>query len=348
MKKRATIFLVTCLMFSLVACSSGGNSEQSSQAQKSTQTQEPTLPESNETEKGTSAKEEQTEEVPSENSATENSSTKAEQETNNENNETELNDELEVDFTYDYSEDIKADIDYVVSSSTSLQKELENVETVIQKYNLLAEEAQSQGEMNVSSKWLYVIWDTEINNLWSRFSNSADQQTKENILADQRNWIDMKEAAVFERIGSSEENGSMYPLLVNSFLEEITRNRAYVLANELAKIKGESFIMPEKSAKYGLFVDNQGTGSIYSSLITRQGVSGDDEAVISIYRLGEIEGVFVDNGNGELSFTSNDADTRIVKGIIKINGWNGASFTVTEAPEGFISVGEEFDFPFAF
>ena len=92
-------------MFSLVACSSGGNSEQSSQAQKATQTQEPTLPESNEIEKGTSAKEEQTEEVPSENSATENSSTKAEQETTNENNETELNDELEVDFIYDYSED---------------------------------------------------------------------------------------------------------------------------------------------------------------------------------------------------------------------------------------------------
>ena len=360
MKKGATIFLVTCLMFSLVACSSGGNSKQSSQAQKATQTQRPTLPESNETEnnetennetennkteKGTSAKEEQTEEIPSENSATENSSAKAEQEANNE---TELNDELEVDFTYDYSEDIRADIDYVVSSSTSLQKELENVEAVIQKYNLLAEEAQSQGEMNVSSKWLYVIWDAELNNLWSRFSNSADQQTKENILADQRNWNDMKEEAVFENIGLSEENGSMYPLLENSFLEEITRNRVYVLANELAKIKGESFIMPEKSAKYGFFVDNQGTGSIYSSLITRQGVSGDDEAVISIYRLGEIKGVFVDNGNGELSFASNDADTRMVKGIIKINGWDGASFTVTEASQGFLSVGEEFDFPFAF
>lgn len=169
----------------------------------------------------TPAQEEQTEEVPSENSATENSSTKAEQETNNENNETELNDELKVDFTYDYSEDIKADIDCVVSSSTSLQEELENVETVIQKYDLLAEEAQSQGEMNVSSKWLYVIWDTELNNLWSRFSDSADQQTKENILADQRNWIDMKEEAVYESIGFSEENGSMYPLLVNSFLEDL-------------------------------------------------------------------------------------------------------------------------------
>ena len=265
-----------------------------------------------------------------------------------ENNDIELNDKLEIDFTYDYSEDIKADIDYVVSGSASLQKELENIEKIIQKYTPLAEAAQTQGEMNVSSRWFFVIWDTELNNLWSRFSDSADQQTKEKVLAEQRNWIAMKEEVTLLNIGSSEENGSIYPLLENSFLEEITRNRAYVLANELAKIKGESFIMPEKPAKYGFFVDNQGTGSIYSSLITRQGVSGDDEAVISIYRLGEIKGVFVDNGNGELSFTSNDADTRIVKGIIKINGWNGASFTVIEAPEGFLSVGEEFDFPFAF
>lgn len=266
-----------------------------------------------------------------------------------ENSEAEWSDELEIDFTYDYTEDIEADVGYMVSDSASLQEELENVEKVIQKYNLLAEAAQSQGEMNISSKWFFVVWDTELNSLWDRFSNSADQQTKENVLSGQRNWISMKEEAVLENVGSSEENGSMYPLLANSFLEDITKNRAYILANELAKIKGESFIMPEKSEKYGFFVDNQETGSIYSSIITQDGEFGDDEAVISIYGLAEFEGTFVDNGNGELSFTSNDADTGIVKGIIKINGWDGASFTVTEAPEGsIISVGEEFDFPFAF
>lgn len=354
MKKRSAIFLAGCLMLSLTACSSGGNGELPSQVQKVTQTQEPAetqeivLPESAETEKGTSAVEEQTEEVLSDNSAAENPSTEAEQETNSENRETEWKDEPGVDFTYDYSEDIKADIDQVVSSSTSLQNELENVETIFQKYDMLARKAQSQNEMNQASNWLFAVWDTELNNLWSRFSNSADQQTKEKILADQRNWIDMKEEAILETIGSSEENGSMYPMLVNVFLEEITRNRAYVLANELAKIEGESFVMPEKS-KYGLFVDNQGTGSIYSSLITRQGESGDGEAYIGIYRLGVVEGTFVDNGNGELAFTSNDSDSRIVKGVIKINGWDGASFTVTEAPEGDIfSVGSEFDFPFVF
>lgn len=74
-------------------------------------------------------------------------------------------------------------------------------------------------------------------------------------------------------------------------------------------------------------MDNQGTGSVYSSLITRQGLEGEDEALISIYREGETKGTFVDNGNGELAFTSDDGS---VKGTIKINGWDGASFKVTE------------------
>ena len=62
--------------------------------------------------------------------------------------------------------------------------------------------------------------------------------------------------------------------------------------------------MPEVSTKYGTFVDNQETGDIYSSLITRQNWKDEDEAVISIYRQGETEGSFVDHGNGELFFTS--------------------------------------------
>lgn len=255
-------------------------------------------------------------------------------------------DELQIDFTHDYSEDIKEDVDYMVSGSASLQEELENIDLMIQKYTPLAEAAQTQGEMNVSSQWFFTIWDTELNNLWSRFTDSADQQVKEKVLAEQRNWIAMKEEVTLLSIGSREENGSMYPLLQNAFLEKITKNRAYFLANELAKIKGESFVMPEISAKYGLFVDNQGTGIIYSTLITQQSEEGEDEAIISIYRQGETKGSFVDNGNGELAFTSDDGT---VKGIIKINGWDGASFKVTEtAGNSIFFVGEEDKFPFVF
>ena len=75
-------------------------------------------------------------------------------------------------------------------------------------------------------------------------------------------------------------------------------------------------------------------------------MEGDDEAIISIYKQGEIEGTFVDNGNGELAFTSDDGS---VKGIIIINGWDGASFKVTETLGASVfSVGEDFKFPFAF
>ncbi|MBQ6807278.1 MAG: DUF1311 domain-containing protein [Lachnospiraceae bacterium] len=258
----------------------------------------------------------------------------------------ELKNAIEIDFTYDYTEDIKADVNRVVSDSSSLQEEVKNIEKIIQKYTLLSESAQTQGEMNVASQWFYVIWDTELNNLWSRFSDLADQDTKEKVLEEQRNWIAMKDEVTLMTLGSREENGSMYPLLVNSLWEEKTKNRAYFIANELAKIEGESFVMPEISTKYGLFVDNQGTGNVYSSLITRQDWEGEDEAIISIYRQGEIEGYFIDNGNGELGFTSDDGS---IKGIIKINGWDGATFEITETIGGVpFTVGEKVEFPFAF
>lgn len=126
-----------------------------------------------------------------------------------ENDEIHLDDELNIDFTCDYSESIKEDVDDVVADSTSLQEELTNMEKVTQKYTPLAEAAQTQGEMNVAAQWLYTIWDTELNNLWSRLSISADRQTKENLLAEQRNWIDLKEEVTLLNIGSREENGSI-------------------------------------------------------------------------------------------------------------------------------------------
>ena len=265
---------------------------------------------------------------------------------NGEEDDIELKDTIEIDFTYDYTEDIKADVAYVVSNSSSLQEELKNIDTITQKYTLLAESALTQGEMNVASQWLYVIWDTELNNLWSRFSSLANQDTKEMVLEEQRNWIAMKEEVTLMSLGSQEENGSMYPMLVNSLWEEKTKNRAYFIANELAQIEGESFAMPEASTKYGLFVDNQGTDAVYSSLITQQSWEGEDEAIISVYRLGEIEGSFIDNGNGNLDFTSDDGS---IKGTIQINGWNGATFEVTETIGAVpFSVGEKFEFPFAF
>ena len=58
----------------------------------------------------------------------------------------------EVDFTHDYSEEIKADIEDVVSKSESLQKELEQINTIIQKFTPLAEKAETQGETEAQAE----------------------------------------------------------------------------------------------------------------------------------------------------------------------------------------------------
>ena len=59
-----------------------------------------------------------------------------------------------------------------------------------------------------------------------------------------------------------------------------------------------------------------------------------------------VEGSFIDNGNGNLDFTSDDGS---IKGTIQINGWNGATFEVTETIGAVpFSVGEKFEFSFAF
>ena len=282
-------------------------------------------------------------------SETENKTSQTENQTDTatpEDKDLELQSITEADYTYDYTDDIKTDVDYVVSNSQSIQDELKNIDKITQKYSLLAESAQTQGEMNVASQWLYAIWDTELNNIWSRFSSSADSETKERVLTEQRNWIAMKDDVTSRYIGLPEENGSMYPLLKNSFLEEITMNRSYFLADELAKVKGETFTMPEASEKYGVFVDNYGTDSVHSSLITRQATDGNDTADIFIFRRGGTQGTFIDNGNGELAFTADDGN---IKGIIKINGWDGATFEVTETTGvSPFDVGEKFEFPFVF
>ena len=63
-------------------------------------------------------------------------------------------------------------------------------------------------------------------------------------------------------------------------------------------------------------------------------------------QLGGIEGSFIDNGNGNLDFTSDDGS---IKGTIQINGWDGATFEVTETIGAVpFSVGDKFEFPFAF
>jgi len=74
-------------------------------------------------------------------------------------------------------------------------------------------------------------------------------------------------------------------------------------------------------------------------------MENEDEAIIGVYRIGSTDGTFTNEGNGTLSIASYDNS---VKGIIKINGWNGATFEVSESDGSPFISGEKNEFNFVF
>ncbi|MCR4628622.1 MAG: DUF1311 domain-containing protein [Clostridium sp.] len=249
----------------------------------------------------------------------------------------------ELDFSHDYSGEIKSKVASAATGSASLQEELRKIQKLSEQYDEVFSAAQAQVELNYVAEWSYELWDDELNSLWGRFRESAPKSVVDRVLKEQRNWNAMKKEAVILNIGPAEDGGSMYPMLESGYLKGITENRVYLLAEELAAVRNEKFTMPEKDI-YGTYVDNQGTGEIYSSLVLRQGWENDNEALISIHRTGSLCGTFSERGKGTLAFVSDDKKT---EGIITIDGWKGASFEVTkaEAGNGF-QPGDRFRFEF--
>ncbi len=249
----------------------------------------------------------------------------------------------ELDYSKDYTEEIKVAVERAVAGAASFDDEFKKMGEIREHINSRRSDDQTQLEMNVASFYFFQVWDAELNNLWNRFSDSADAKTKERVLADQRNWNAMKEEAALEALGPQEEGGSIYPLLYNSFMEESTKVRCYFLAKEIATAKGESFSMPKKPIT-GSYIDNEGTDSIYSALSIVESWESGYNAKISLYRIGQFEGSADENGDGTLNFTSYD---EAVKGTIRY-GWDGAVFEVTEANGAIVNAGDVFEFPLVF
>ena len=246
------------------------------------------------------------------------------------------------DFGADYTADIEKEVEAAISSASSIQDEFDKVVKIAAKYDEYAQEAIGQADMNMASAWSVKVYDYELNSLWGRIDKSADAATKESLLSAQRNWNSMKEDVIISEIGPREESGTIYPLLYNNCMGSLTYNRDVILASELAKIKGESFTMPER-ALYNTYVDTQGTSEIYSTMVITQSMEGEDIVKLALYREKDIEGSFTKKGNGELEFTD---DTGSIKGIIKY-GWDGATFEVTQGDD-IIATGEKHVFDMAF
>ncbi len=250
----------------------------------------------------------------------------------------------EVDFTRNYSLEIKDEVKSAIAGASSMQDEISRIGKIAEKYAGYSAYAKTQAEKDTAAGWVCDVWDCELNTLCTRIAGIPDDDKREELLTDQKNWNSMKDEVMANNIGGSEDNGSTYPVLESGFMENITQNRCNILANEIAKSRNENFKMPERSI-YGTFVDNQGTGRMCSSLITREGKGDDNEAIISIHQMALLDGTFKDKGDGELEFIGNRNN---IKGIIKINGWDEATLEITQSNDEIYNVGLNYTFDFAF
>lgn len=94
--------------------------------------------------------------------------------------------------------------------------------------NSLQNETLSQTDRNLTSKQLYDVWDYVLNDVWSVLMRVLDEKEKAALLAEEREWIAMKEAAA-EEAGAKLEGGTMRSVEMNLAAAELTKLRVYEL-----------------------------------------------------------------------------------------------------------------------
>lgn len=88
--------------------------------------------------------------------------------------------------------------------------------------------AMTQLDLNLISKDIYDLWDRQLNDIWSVLKQTQDPTFMEELIKEQRAWIQEKEAAVKEA-GAEYEGGTMQPLAMNRKGADLTKERAYEL-----------------------------------------------------------------------------------------------------------------------
>lgn len=244
----------------------------------------------------------------------------------------------------DYEAQITEEVEKALDSVETLQEKMAKVEKVAKKYEkLLRKEDGSQVELNERAKNVQDVWDASLNHVWKEMRGAIDKKTMAALQKEQEKWVKCKEN-VAEMAVSEYKEGSIYPMLYSMELADITRNRVYQVMSFYAEEKGDPFEMPERS-EFGSYIDNMGTGSIYSSLIIKEGMEkGTMFAAVSVYRTGEAEGTVKEKGKA-LIFKCSEFG---MNGKITY-GWNGAVLKVIKAKKKSpFHKGDVFKFPVAF
>ncbi|MBQ3567767.1 MAG: DUF1311 domain-containing protein [Anaerotignum sp.] len=106
--------------------------------------------------------------------------------------------------------------------------EAETAASAIEK-SLMEDASLTQMDMNDLSLELYQTWDGVLNDIWSELKVTLDEETMDDLLQEQREWIAEKETAA-KQAGDEFAGGSMAPLAANQKAAELTRERVYELA----------------------------------------------------------------------------------------------------------------------
>ncbi len=244
----------------------------------------------------------------------------------------------------DYTEEITAKVTTIGAAATSLEDELQQVVDYAAKFEEMQYDGDySQTELNELAQWPYVVWDAEVNSLWSRVSDTLTGEEKETVLEWQRAYAEMYEDMATLAI-STYADGSISGLLYMDKLAYFSENRAYLLADVLAEAIGEDFTLPERDI-YGCYATSEDNKTILNYFYVEEGMEADSYyATLNVDGVGTVEGE-ISEANGVISFAGLQYD---ISGQLT-EGWDGATFTVTEVNGDFpFAVGDEYRFDLVF
>ena len=166
---------------------------------------------------------------------------------------TEVTDDTSFDTAVDTTETTDSDSENITTTemteapSISISEEMAEMESKSLSYEN-ADWDLPQQEMNAKAYEWFTLWDDELNSLWDRLTVRLSDAEKDSLTEEQSAWIKRKEqqmiAAGFEAYG-----GTLRPLLESSAAKDMTRARAYYLAEYLAKQTGEDYTIPSEIAE---------------------------------------------------------------------------------------------------
>lgn len=86
----------------------------------------------------------------------------------------------------------------------------------------------SQMEYDEKTKQLYELWDSALNKVWEALEQTQDEETMSSLIAEEREWVALKEQEVAEA-GAEYEGGSIQAMVMNQKAAEMTKARVYKL-----------------------------------------------------------------------------------------------------------------------